>query len=94
MANVKSGNIFYIDATTPTLSQKNIRVRKVVYTPSNATNALILKDVTTGNVILSLSTAVANKTEVFDLSPGVTFPNGINPSTVTAAVATLFIEGT
>lgn len=92
MANVRSSNTFLIDGTTPTLAISNIKVSYIVLTATGANAILILSDVTTANKKIELRVATSGTTEYFDFSENpLVFPNGVNPSTVTNAVATLVI---
>jgi len=89
MANVRSGNSYFIDATG-NLSHPNIKVVYVVYRATNATNNVIIKDVTTGATKLDLSAVNANETFMLDFSEcPLLFPNGIDVTTATACKVTL-----
>jgi archaellum component FlaF (FlaF/FlaG flagellin family) len=89
MANVRNANTYYIDATG-SLTIQNVRVTHVIYRSTNATNNVVIKDVTTGATKLNISTVAANETLFLDFSDNpIVFPNGIDVTTVTAATATL-----
>jgi hypothetical protein len=93
MANVRSGNTFFIDGTSASLDVKGIRVSHIEVTSTNTGAVLVLSDVTTASTKIKLAIA-ADKTVLFlDFSDNpMVFPNGINPSTVTNCVATLMLQ--
>lgn len=100
--NPRSLNTIYIDTaaantdpnTAGNFAVKGIKVKAVIYRSTNATNQLILKDVTTGNIKINISNATANLTDVYNFGDSpIVFPNGIAPTTLTAATATLIVEG-
>lgn len=103
MANIRSSNSFYIDTaasdadatTAGNLAVQNIRVKHITMTSTASDAILVLRDVTTGTNKLELRIPAANDTLVVDYeSVQIVFPNGINPSTVTNARATLLVEET
>ena len=92
MANVRSGNTFYIDGTATTLAIKNVIVTHVLVTATSANAVLVLKDVTTANTKMDLRVATSGASQVFDFADNpIVFANGINPTTVTNCVATAVI---
>lgn len=95
MANARSGNTYYIDGTSTTLSEKNLRVTHVTITATSASAVLLLKDVSTDNIKADLRVATAGDSVTFDFSLNpIVFANGINPATVTNCVASLQLIGT
>jgi hypothetical protein len=97
MANVRSANTFYIDTQYSTgsdeLAIKNIRVLQITITATSANAVLLLADSTTGTKKLDLRVATSGASQIFDFSDSpVVFPNGIKPTTLTNAVATVVIE--
>lgn len=95
MANIRNSNTFYIDGTAQTLDVKNIKVTHISLTATGANAVLVLKDVSTGNLKIDLRVATSGVTTVFPFETNpLVFPNGINPSTVTNAVATLMLQET
>lgn len=93
MANVRSANTFFIDATTPTLAIKNIKVLYITVTATAASAILNLRDVSTLDNKINVRVATSGETGRFSFvdSPLV-FPNGIDPNTVTNCVATLVVQ--
>ena len=98
MANVRSGNSFYVDTAASSeassdasnLSLPNVVVTGVLLTATSASARIVLEDVTTGNIKLDLRVATSGDSKFFDLSrTPINFPNGISPATVTNAVATI-----
>lgn len=98
MANVKSGNTWYIDSTgslvlTSVTTATAINLIYLVLTPTAANGRIVLEDDLTGSVKLDFRTGSELVTEVLDLSTyPITFSNGINVATLTNAVATLVIK--
>jgi hypothetical protein len=100
VANTRNGNSFYVDTeytgASDELAIKNIRVLGVVVTASASPGTLVLSDAQTSEPTkLDLRVATANSTAFFDFSEcPITFPNGIRPTTLTDALATIIIEET
>lgn len=93
MANVRNGNTFYIDSTSPVINSVNIRVKAILLTATAASGRVVLQDVTTNNIKADLRVATSGESRLFEFDKNpIVFPNGINPSTVTNAVATLIVE--
>jgi hypothetical protein len=97
VANVRNANTFYIDTQRSTAADdlvvKNIKVTDVIVTVSAAGGQVILSDVSTTNVKLSLKVATDEETKHFKFhaSP-ILFPNGISATTLTNAVVTCVIQ--
>ena len=99
MANIRSGNSFYIDTQRASASDdlliKGIAVSTIVVTATAANGRLVLKDpATTPANKLDLRVATSGDSVLFDfnLIP-VLFPNGLSATTLTNAVATVvFME--
>lgn len=99
MANVRNGNTFYIDTQRSSASDdliiKNLKVSDVIITVSAAGGLVVLSDVTTTNIKLSLKVATDEETKHFKFhSSPVVFPNGISATTLTNAVVTCVIQET
>lgn len=92
MANVRSANTFFIDATTPTLPVKNIKVTHVTITTTAAAGVLVLSDLVTASKKLQIHVSADKTTQIFRFTDNpIVFPNGIDPTTVTNCVVTLNI---
>lgn len=94
MANVRNGNSFYIDTQSSSSSDdlviRGIKVHYIILTATAANGRLVLQD--TGNNVNKCDVRVATSgaCQVFDFSAcPLFFPNGIKPSTLSNAVATL-----
>lgn len=93
MANVRSGNSAYVDATGSITTDKNTKVLRIFFTPDAANDELLLSDGSSGSSKIYLRLATAKKTEVFDFGEGVNFPNEIYVSTLTSgAKAVLMLK--
>lgn len=92
------GNSIYVDQTgTVTGStERNSHVVYVVVTATAASGVLKLSDtvLTTSAIKVDLRVATSGASQVFDFSRSpMVFPNGINVSTLTNAVATIVLKG-
>lgn len=97
MANVRSGNTFYIDTqhsvAADGITQAGLKLRKILVTATAAPGRIVLQDITTGITKFDLRVSAANTTQEFifdDMS--ITFPTGLKASTLSQAVATLIID--
>lgn len=93
MANVLSGNTWYIDTAHSSANDDlsgSYFVYYVVVTATSSSAVLELGDATTNDTKLKIHVASAGTPETFDFSAfPVRFPNGIKVKTLTNAVATL-----
>lgn len=93
MANTRSGNTYYVDATGDLLTNKGIRVKAIIITPSGANGGIVLKDQVTLSPKGTWTVPTSSQTTLFDLSESpLVFPNGINVGTVTTATAILVLD--
>lgn len=100
MANVRSGNIWYVDTAHSAASDDlsgSVMVTGAIITSSAAAGRIVLADASTGAVKLDLRLAAINGNTSGDTRPipfpdSVMFPNGIKVSTLTTAVGTFFIR--
>jgi hypothetical protein len=95
VANVRNANTFYIDTQSAVdadnLIIKGLAVHYVSVTATAANGRLVLQDLTvTPATKVDLRVATSGDTEVFsfEMNP-LLFPNGIKPSTLSNAVATV-----
>lgn len=98
MANVRNSNSFYIDTQSAVdadnLAVKGLAVAYVALTATAANGRLVLQDLTaTPTTKIDLRVEVSGHTEVFsfEMFP-ILFPNGIKPSVLSNAVATLVFK--
>lgn len=97
MANVRSGNTFYIDTAHSTsaddLLVKNIRAMYVVVTATSANAAVVLADASTSDKKCDLRIATSGNSQLFrfDNAP-IVFANGIKVTTLTNAIATIVVD--
>jgi hypothetical protein len=95
MANVRSGNTYYIDTASVSLSEKNIAVVAAVVSGSGGAAILTLGDDVSGASYPNKITlqAPSGESAYFDFSQApLLFSNGIRVKTVTTALATLFLR--
>ena len=89
MANIRNANTFFVDSTG-TLTGANFRVEGIIYTSTDATNSVIIKDISTGAVKFTISAPSAGETVQLRLGDSpVTFPNGVDIDTLTNATLTI-----
>lgn len=97
MANTKCGNTCYVDTqysvAADQLAGKNLRVVGIVLTATGANARLVLSDITgpTTKIDVRVGTSGESKHFRFEEYP-INFPNGIRPSTLSNAVATIIIS--
>jgi hypothetical protein len=93
MANVQSGNCWYVDSAHTTVADDlvaNVVVVGIFVTPTAANGRIVLADASTGTVMFDLRAPNAGQTVYFDLSANpAAFANGIQVATLVNAVATL-----
>ena len=98
MANVLNGNTFFIDTATgsggATFDEKNIIVTGLFVTGTGSAAILVLSDASTPVVKkLEIQLPAAIDTKFFPLEEAkILFPNGIDPTTVTNAKATVVFK--
>lgn len=100
MANTRSGNVWYVDtayaATTDNLSG-SVMVTGGLVTSTGASGRIVLADASTGATKIDFRVAATDsnasgETRPIPLPEAVMFPNGIKVSTLTTAVATIFVK--
>lgn len=92
MANVRSGNVLYIDTASSAYSQKGLKAAYIVVTATSANAVVVLQDSGTSANMLPLRVAVSGSSQTFDFSASpVHFPNGVVASTLTNGVAALIL---
>lgn len=96
MANVRCGNSIYVDSTglVTASTDKNVKVAYIIYTGALAADAITFKDTgTSGSLKMTLKSAVAADSTVFDFSlRPLVFPGGIYVSAISAnSTATIII---
>lgn len=98
MANVRSANSFYIDTqssgASDNLEVKGVAIFYIAITATSANGRLVLQDTATVPVNkVDLRVPTSGNTEIFefDMNP-ILFPNGIKPSTLTNAIATVIFK--
>lgn len=100
MANIRSGNVWYVDTAHSSSSDDlstSLMVLGVVLTSSAAQGRIVLADAITGQNKLDVRVAAQNgntngDTQNFQFVTPLMFPNGIKVATLTTAVATLFVR--
>lgn len=97
MANVNSGNTWYIDSvgslvSTGISSNPSTKLYCLILTPTAANGRIVLSDPVNGYVKMDFRAAVSGESNVLDLTMyPATFPNGVEVTTLTNAVATLIV---
>ena len=95
MANIRSGNTWYIDTASESLEAKNVSLIGIILTASGGPAELVLGDNVSGAsypaklTLLQPTTTTAHY--ILDQSP-IVFPNGIRVVTATNVKATLIIK--
>lgn len=91
MANVRTGNKFYVDSTGE-LTSVRTQVAYILFTPANAGDQIVLRESAAGADVFQLQAAVADDTKHFDFSARpIVFPNGIYVQTLTTGAKAVFI---
>lgn len=89
MANVRSGNSHYVDATG-VLATGSTRVVGVIVTATAASAIVAIGDSAGTTAKLNLRVATSGASQFFDFSTSpILFPNGVNVTTLTNAIATV-----
>ncbi len=89
MANVRSGNSHYVDATG-VLASGNVKVIGVVVTATNTNAVVAIADSAGTTAKLNLRVATSGTTEFFNFADTpILFPNGVNVTTLTNAIVTV-----
>ena len=91
MANLQTGNLYYIDATG-SLAKPGIRVHSLLVTATAASAIVKLKDSTIAGTLVDARVATSGSSEHFWFDPPMVFPSGLEVSTCTNAVATAVID--
>lgn len=94
MANVRSGNTYYIDSTGD-LAIKNLKVSKVTVTSTANSAAIIMQDVETQLNKVEFRIDTTDKTQSFDyiINP-MLFTNGLRISSISNCNATCILQET
>ena len=92
MANVRSGNSHYVDATG-VLESEACSITGVVLTATSANAVLELADSAGTTKKLNLRVATSGESRHFNFSEAsIYFPNGIKVATLTNAIATVLYK--
>ena len=95
MANVRTGNTFYIDTqfvTDEELVVSNLVITDIVVSATGNNAVLTLGDSVSGNIILNLLELTNGVTHHFMFNTAIRFPNGIRPITLTNATASVIFK--
>jgi len=79
MANVIKTNTINVDSTGEIFAANvtNIKVNSIIYTPDLANDSMVITDITSGAVYLTLKGAVAKDTLHFIFEIPIVFPAGL-----------------
>lgn len=89
MANVRSGNTFYVDSTG-TLTSIGTKVSYILLSSTGANATVTLQDENTSANVMTLKIDAAHGSQLFDFSRiPLFFPGGVKISAISNAVATV-----
>lgn len=93
MANIRSGNTVYIDATGAISIEKNLNVVAVIVTATAASGRIVIQDnASSPQNKMDLRVATSGQSQLFSLvGSEVSFTNGLRIGTLTNAVATIIL---
>lgn len=92
MANVRQGNIWYIDSTGAAGTQRQI-ILKILVTPTSANSIVVLRETSSGANKMDLRAATNGQTAEFDFTDyPVVFGDGIYVQTLTNAVVMIVVS--
>lgn len=96
MANQRSGNILYVDSTGSADITSTVYVIGIVLTPTAAGGRIVLANrLSAGQTKIDLRAATSGESKDLDLTTRpMIFEDGINVSTLSNAVATIFTSTT
>jgi hypothetical protein len=95
MANVRSGNTWYVDTASDSLTGKNISLVGIIITATSGAGSLVLgDDISSASypVKFEWSQATGSSAYVFLAQTPIVFPNGIRVKTATNVHATLIVK--
>jgi hypothetical protein len=95
VANARSGNVFYVDATGELTTDSSIKVIGILFTTNAANDQLVLRESSGGSNKINIKHVTANDTKFIDLSSTpILFSRGIYVSTLTASATATLITST
>ncbi len=95
MANVRSGNTWYVDAASESLEAKNVSVIGIILTASGGPGELVLADNVSGASYpakLTLLQPTTSTQQYLLADSPIVFPNGIRVVTATNVKATIILR--
>ena len=91
MANARTGNVFYVDATGA--YEKRVAILSVTITTNAASAELIISDPNTSAIILSLKEPTSDVTTKFSFADDpIICTNGADVTTITNCVASIVMR--